>query len=721
MKKLALLVAASLVALSTALAGPAKPGIFTHTQKDGTVISLQRFGDEFHHFTLVDGQYTVKQGLDGDYYFATQQNGLFVASDVKVAPIGTLTQQQRKVANQSIGLRPTPRPNTNGSLRDMVQRQAERIITKADGSLADNLSLGRWGADRKQHMNALVILVEYQDVKFVTPNGNQAFHDMLNKKGYSENKGTGSAKDYFEANSCGNFTIDIDVAGPYTLAQNMAFYGGNDSATDQDSLPHYMVAEGCKLAEDAGDITDFTKYDNDNDGYIDMVFIIYAGVNEAEGAPDDTVWPHKSEIGLIPSSYKTTYNGKKLKTYACTSERSGHAIDANGSGMSGIGSFCHEFSHVLGLPDAYDTDYGTPSAFGLSNASIMDHGNYLNDGRTPPAYNILERWLVGWAKPTVIDQSGTYTLESLYTGNGYLLWANNDKNEFFLFENRSKANNASFGWDQALLYGDSKAAHQGGEGMLVYHIDCSNRSNIWNTNSLNANPEHECIKFIRANMSATAENSKEWFFPGARGITELTDKTVPALLSWANTKLKYNIENIEFDGEKVTFEASEVTVSKEVAQYDALINWTNSEHATKYSEWKVTLTDANGNTTDYTSDETTLHIQPLLPGTDYTANICGVGSAGTSEVLHSVLFTTLPAARTPISSFNMEGEYTTKDYIRMSVQNLECTPEQIEWFIDGRKSNSTYVQMTKGEHRICAIITDTEGNKHYLYRYLTIK
>ena len=720
MKKLTLLLAASLVAVSTALAGPAKPGIFTYTQKDGTVISLQRFGDEFHHYTLAEGEYTVKQGRDGDYYFATIQNGQFVASDVKVAPIHTLNQQQRAVANKSVGLRPTPRPNTNGSLRDMVQQQAERLITKGDGSLADYLSLGRWGADRKQHMNALVVLVEYQDVKFVTPNANQAFHDMLNKEGYSDNKGTGSAKDYFEDNSCGNFTIDIDVAGPYTLAQDMSFYGGNDAATDQDSLPHYMVAEGCKLAEDAGDITDFTKYDNDNDGYIDMVFIIYAGVNEAEGGPDDTVWPHKSEMGHIPSSYKTTYNGKRLKVYACTSERSGRAIDASDSGMSGIGSFCHEFSHVLGLPDAYDTDYGTPTAFGLSNASIMDHGNYLNDSRTPPAYNILERWLVGWAKPVVIDKRGNYTLESLYEGNGYLLWANNDKNEFYLFENRSKANNVDFGWDQYLLYGDSKAGHQGGEGMLVYHIDCSNRSNVWNTNSLNANPNHECIRLIRANMGATAENSKEWFFPGARNITELTDKTVPALLSWAKTKLKFNIENIEFDGEKVTFEASEVTVSKEVAQYDALIEWTNSEHVGNYSEWQVTLTDASGNTKTFNTDDTVLHIQPLLPDTEYSADICGVGSAGVSEVLHSVLFTTLSAARTPISAFNMEAEYKTTDHIKLSVQNLECTPEEIEWFIDGRKSADSYVQMTKGVHRICAIITDTEGNKHYLYRYLTI-
>ena len=135
----------------------------------------------------------------------------------------------------------------------------------------------------------------------------------------------------------------------------------------------------------------------------------------------------------------------------------------------------------------------------------------------------------------------------------------------------------------------------------------------------------------------------------------------------------------------------------------------------------MTLTDASGNTKTFTTNDTVLHIQPLMPDTEYSADICGVGSAGVSEVLHSVLFTTLSAARTPISAFNMEAEYKTTDHIKLSVQNLECTPEEIEWFIDGRKSADSYVQMTKGVHRICAIITDTEGDKHYLYRYLTIK
>lgn len=720
MKRISLLIAAALLTVSAALAGPAKPGIFTHTQKDGTTISLQLYGDEFYHFTLAEGQYPVVMGADGDYYFATRRDGLYTASDVKFAPVGTLNQQQRAVASRSVGLRPTPQANTNGSMHDMIQQRAAQLVANADGSLPPYLALGRWGADRRQHMDALVVLVEYQDVKFSTPNANQAFTDMLNKKGYSENGGTGSAKDYYEQNSLGQFTIDIDVAGPYTLAENMEFYGGNDPTTGQDALPHYMVAEGCKLAYDAGDITDFGKYDNDRDGYVDMVFIIYAGVNEAEHGPANSVWPHKSEMGAIPSSYQTSFNGKRIKTYACTSERSGSNIQ--GSSMSGIGSFCHEFSHVLGLPDAYDTNYdndGKQKAFGLSYTSIMCDGNYLNEGRTPPSYTALERWLVGWGTPTVIDDSGTYTLEPLYKNHSYLLWANGDKNEFFLFENRNKAANAEFGWDKYLLYGDSYSADlEGGEGMLVYHIDCSNES-MWKTNNLNANPDHEYIRFVRASTSAGPEDSKDWFFPGGRGITELTDKSVPALLNWANKRLKYNIENITFDGTNITFEASEVTITKEVAQYDALIGWANSEHASAYTSWKVVYTDQSGNSEEVTTDQTFVHLSPLTPGTQYNIEIYGVG--GGSEPLHTLAITTVANARSPMSSLNIEPEYGTNDYVKLSVQNLECTPESVEWFIDGRKSGSTYLQMDKGEHQICAVITDTEGNTHYLYRYITVK
>ena len=96
----------------------------------------------------------------------------------------------------------------------------------------------------------------------------------------------------------------------------MSYYGGNDS-DGNDKNPRQMVIDACTQAFNNG--VDFAQYDTDNDGYVDNVFIYYAGYNEAEGASANTVWPHRWTL----ANANTTFNGKIVYDYACTSELKG--------------------------------------------------------------------------------------------------------------------------------------------------------------------------------------------------------------------------------------------------------------------------------------------------------------------------------------------------------------------------------------------------------------
>ncbi len=322
-------------------------------------------------------------------------------------------------------------------------------------------------------IRSLIILVNYADVSFVIPDPQQAFSRMLNEEGYSENGGTGSARDYFLANSFGNFRPTFDVYGPVTLPRKRAYYGGGDG-----QATHYseMVIDACDLLQDE---IDWSKYDINEDGEIDNIFIYFAGHNEAEGGPEESVWPHRAyvytnEDGASIRYYYQGADGKKywLWDYACTSE----LTDYQGARMCGIGTFCHEFSHVLGLDDLYDTSDG--EHYTVGQWDIMSQGNYNNDGRTPPSYSAFERFWLGWLTPEELTEAQDLLLEPLNTSNkAYLMAAskhnlngtNPNPKEYWMIENRQRV-----GWD----------APDGclpGTGLLITHITWN--QSRWNNNT----------------------------------------------------------------------------------------------------------------------------------------------------------------------------------------------------------------------------------------------
>lgn len=347
---------------------------------------------------------------------------------------------------------------------------------------------------------SIAILVNFQDVKFRYTR--EDFHNLLNQSGYSANAATGSCRDYFIASSDSLFRPEFDVYGPYTVSKDMAYYGAEDG-DDHDRDPYTCFIEAAQLA--CADGVDFSQYDTDDDGLIDNVFFYYAGNNQAEGASPNTIWPHASNL----SWRDIRLNGKLLSSYACTSELRGRS-----TAMCAIGTFCHEFGHVLGLPDFYDTSYGQ---YTVGEWDIMCSGNYNNYSRTPPSYSSYERFYLGWLTPQQLTEPNHYYLSPLTESNtAYLIAARThnlsgtspNPNEFFLLENRQHV-----GWD-------APAGSLPGTGMVVWHIDYV--ASLWNNNT--PNNGQPLRMHLEEAGGHTYESSGNDTYPGARNVTVFTPK-----------------------------------------------------------------------------------------------------------------------------------------------------------------------------------------------------
>lgn len=352
----------------------------------------------------------------------------------------------------------------------------------------------------------LVILVNFADVAFETEKAEM--DSMLTGEDYNRNysytyrgrtynvNSKGSARQYFYDSSHGQYNPQFDVVGPVTVSENMAYYGKNNSYGN-DSHPEHMINEACKLADSECGI-DFTQYDNDEDGYVDFVFVIYAGYGEADGGASNTIWPHAWNL-YSAAGIKCQVDGKTVDLYAC-----GNELDFFSKEHTGIGTFCHEFSHVLGLPDLYVTNTATHPT--LNEWDIMDYGPYNNDGNTPPSFSAYERFFMGWLQPRLIVDPENVVLNELQTSNEALLISTTDQHNligndpnpttFYMIENRQQE-----GWDE----------HLPGHGMMLTKIQYS--YSRWYQNTVNNSSSKMGVDLIEAKSNSDNQGKATDLFP----------------------------------------------------------------------------------------------------------------------------------------------------------------------------------------------------------------
>ena len=371
-------------------------------------------------------------------------------------------------------------------------------------------------------MRGLFLLVEFDDVKFQPESDSVRFTRQLNEEGFADDGATGSARDYFISQSYGLFTPTFDVVGPIHLPHNEGYYGANQM--DADINPGQMVIDACQLAHDSLGV-DFGNYDFDDDGVVDFVFILYAGYGENYGALPSTIWPHMSK--LTDQRKYLTLDGKNFDLYACSCELRG----TSGTAIDGIGAFCHEFGHVLGLPDIYDTFNSRNLQLGAWD--IMDAGSYNNLSRTPSSYTGYERYCLGWLDMVdLTEPADSIILPEINESRVCYRIATRTDNEgeFFTLENHQQQ-----GWD----------AYQPASGMMIIHIDYE--ASIWHSNTVNSGM-HPRVDLVEADGTPGAPTESD-LFP-TESNNSFTDYSNPNSLAWDKTPTERGVDHIrqEADG-----------------------------------------------------------------------------------------------------------------------------------------------------------------------------
>lgn len=485
MKLLMLASLMGFVALS-AQAVPAKKGVWRMvTLADGTQKRVELRGDEFCSYWV---------DAEGVSYNLDSESKRYVRVDANALQLRA--SQLRAKANQ-----------------DRIERMAKvrRMATKK--------SLGQTNGSYFGKKKGLIILVQYKDKKFKFGHNQKMYNRIANETGYANSLGfVGSVKDYFLAQSNGQFELDFDVVGPYTLNHEYAYYGA-PSGDSHDVRPCDMVYDACRLADPD---VNFADYDWDGDGYVEQVYVLFAGLGQAAGGDENTIWPHEYKLQQGNNgSYVSKDNNVVVNTYACGPELTlQYTPVAYRERVDGIGTLCHEFSHCLGYPDLYDT--GNGGNFGMGEFDLMDAGSYNGESFCPPNYSAYEKWFAGWITPTVLDKPASVKgmqAQDVKYGQAFVVYNDNNKNEYYLIENRQQ--NVGI-WDKQLP----------ASGMMITHVDYD--KDIWEYNNVNTfvnysnlYNDHQRLTIFHADNDESTETQAGDLYP-FNGNNSLTDTSSPA-------------------------------------------------------------------------------------------------------------------------------------------------------------------------------------------------
>lgn len=491
-----------LFSISISFAVTAFPEKVLFSQPNGDKVTIQMKGDEYVKFAYSEDGYTLLYDQNGFFNYAYKNSdGNLVPSSYNAKEISSRSREEIQFLNSI----------SKYLFYSDLQMNSMMFIRK---TLEQKMALNTNKSSRG-NLKLLCILMEFPDKPFVKTNAD--FQNLFNQVGYNYGGASGSVHDFYAECSYNSLNLTFDVVGPYTTSENMQYYGSN-SFGDASQMANEAISY-------ANSVVDFSDYDNDNDGTVDGLYIIFAGNGEEAGAGADAIWSHAGWVSAF-------YDGVNIDGYACSPEHRGAATNS----ITYIGVICHELGHVLGAPDYYDTNYETGGSYeGTGNWDLMASGSWNNSGRTPAHPNPrIKVYTYQWASVTTLSSAQTVLLpSSLYYQNGFYRINTTTNNEYFILENRV-ASNFDIG--------------NPGYGMMIYR--CAS-----NVNSGSINTTHK-QKFYPVAANSTQPlptanaygtiNAQSCPWPGTLNKTTFTDATSPSMKSWANANTNKPITNISF-------------------------------------------------------------------------------------------------------------------------------------------------------------------------------
>ncbi|MBQ0115929.1 MAG: M6 family metalloprotease domain-containing protein [Bacteroidales bacterium] len=587
MKKLILLVVTALMTMLYATAEQAVETPLNYKQSDGTVITVQLVGDEwFHTFTTTDG-YTLSRDAKGDFYYSTPGG----VSKVMAHNIG-----QRSATEQSF-------INANAQLMSVAQG-----VPSASRKMAASRANASKRAAKVPHVGTPkvpIILVNYSDFSLKSKDPVTTFKNHFSQ-------GSGSVYQYFIDQSLGAFTPQFDILGPVNLSHTRAYYGtDSEDGKTHDMKIGSMVAEAVKGLPDV----DFSQYDNDGDGAADVVIILYAGPGQSKGASSQTIWPCAWDLHSAYYYGRSDYdsfkqNGVTINKFSVFNETSGSSDYT--TTLDGIGTFCHEFSHCLGLPDFYDTEYG--GHYGMGTWDLMGSGNHNNSGKTPAGYTAYEKNFMKWMDLITPESNTKYTLKSMDQPDATAIKIVNDQdpNEYYILECHKKT-----GW----------YAYNKGNGLMALHVTYNSSS--WSSNVVN-NYDLQCMTLFPADNKLTSASEAGDLYP-YNGNNSLTDFSTPAAtLNKGSKKLMGKpITDISYSNGVSTFwywkdyvkdvPTMIAVEDNDIAVDSCKLSWEGVENARSY-DLELSSEEADGMTFKDIAG-TNYIVKNLIPGATYSARV----------------------------------------------------------------------------------------------------
>jgi M6 family metalloprotease domain len=486
-------------------------------QPDGSTVTIRIYGDEHYSWTATTDGYSIARNKAGyfEYVSHIDNDTLTVLSGIRVNNV------EKRGAQEQTFLQATPKQLRAAPVAKQLEANTTGMQRNQSANAADGMWLTRTPQSyfsKQKSLKTIVVPVHFPDYPLTY--SQEEIDRALNGVNYTGHGFKGSVRDYFHDMSGGQFTYESTVLPPYTakLSRIGGYASRNNSygATLAEEVTEYIYA---LLNEKA-----ISEYDSNDDGIIDHISIIYAGQGQDLTGNTGMIWPN--------CQWQTGYSARIREGIIYTLIPEIDNFDNN----FGIATYCHEFGHVLRLPDLYDSDYANN---GLSDHPA-DHDIMASNTGTghPVSLSAFSRFSLGWLNLKTVGTATNLSLPDIDTQQQALRINTTTPGEFFVLENRL---------NQKWYVRDIYEAH----GLLVFRVDSTQYRSQLADNMVNAYADRLGYEVIRADNNSSYDSQGEDYFPWS--ARSFTDQTTPSMKSRAGANTGKPITDITASNGRISF------------------------------------------------------------------------------------------------------------------------------------------------------------------------